>query len=100
MKERLKHRHSQVIYRGAPVEGVRPSWLLAVPEDPRRKHAVEECLHERRAEEVLPLLARERDPKGLLERRAQRRQRGQVRGLDAMAGVAGVGREEPGDVLR
>ena len=93
--------------RLVPVEpgGLVGRGMVLAPEDPGREDAVEERLHEGRAEEVCPLVPLELDAEGLLQRIADGVERGQLAaggaglGLDAGLGVAGVGGEEPGDVL-
>jgi hypothetical protein len=83
-----------------PVEARgRAQRLLLAPLDPGRKHAVEEGLDQGRAEEVLALGPLEFETERLLETGADGLQRRQIDGLDSGECVAGVGREEPRDVL-
>ncbi len=75
--------------------------ILPGPEHPGGEDAVEEGLDQAGAEEVLALVALEREAQGAFERLAHRGECGQIAGLlDAGFGVARVGREEPGKGLR
>ena len=75
--------------------------VLFGPEHPGGKQAVEQGLHERRAEEVLAALALEGHAQGLLEGLAGGDEGGQLAALlDPGARLAGVAGEEPGELLR
>ncbi len=77
--------------------------VLAAPQDPGRKEAVEQGLHEGRAKEMLALLAFEGNPERFLQSLAHPRETGGVRParvVDPSQGVAGIGSEEPRDILR
>ena len=75
-----------------------------MPEHPGGEEAVEERLHQRRAEEVIALASPEVDAQRLLQVAADLGQLGEVAGLhglaDAGAGLAGVGGQEPRHLLR
>ncbi len=93
--------HAQGPLGNAPVEGVRARRPVPVPEHPGGEDAVEDRLHERGAKEVFPVLAGELHAEGFFKGRPHGGQGRQVLvPLDAGAGVAGVGGEEPGHVLR
>ena len=102
-EELLQDGDAQVLGGLAPAKarlGVGVGVVLR-PEHPGGKQAVEEGLHERRAEEVLAAFALEGHAQRLFERRARDRQGGQLAAfLDAGARLAGVAGEEPGEVLR
>ncbi len=105
VEELVDHRDVQRGGSGLPLEARLPRDRLRVvaiarPQHPAREHAVEERLHERRAEEVVALLALELQAERLFELAAELVERGQfVAVLEAQARGARVAREEPGDVL-
>jgi len=98
-KERLDHGHMQVVGGRAPVELVGGIGMFFAPQHPGGKDSVEERLHQGRAEEVIAAVALEGDAEGFLEGDANGVERGQVGALDAHAGIAGVGGQEPGDIF-
>ena len=112
LEQRPQHRRAQMPDRGAPIKlrGVvaagerRPVVGLrtgARPQHPGREDAVEQGLHQGRMEETRALLTLETHPERLFERRAHRLQRRRVAcHLDPRETVAGIGREQPCQVLR
>ena len=86
--------------RSAPVEGARRRRCLPRPQHPGREDAVEEGLHQRRAEEGRAPLALETDAQRLLQRRPHGVQRleGVARCFHPGQAVAGVGGQQPGQV--
>ena len=84
-----------------PVEPVSGRRSLAGPEDPRGEYAVEEGLDEGGSEECRAAVALEADAEGILEGGADGMEGRRVASrLDTGEAVAGVGGEEPGQVLR
>ena len=84
-----------------PVEPASGRRSLPCPEHPGGEDAVEEGLDEGGAEECRAAVALEADAEGLLQGGADGMERGRVAGgLDAGQAVAGVGGEEPCQVLR
>ena len=116
LEQRPQHRGAQVPHRLAPTEaggvvagvpgGVRPaadarSGTRARPQHPGGEDAVEQCLHQRRAEEARAPFTLEAHAQRVFEGGAHRLQRRRVTGcLDPRETVAGVGREQPRQVLR
>ena len=101
LEQRPKHRRAQMPDRVMPVEFPRRRRGLPRPQHPGREHAVEQGLHQRRMEEARAPVALEADAERLLQRRTHRPQRGRVaRRLDPREAVAGVGSEQPREVLR
>ena len=113
LEQGLQHRDAQVPDRLAPTEPLRTvvaaggGWpAISLPVRPRPQHpggedAVEQGLHQGRMEEARALLALEAHPERLFERGAHRGERGRVaRHLDPREPVAGVGGEQPRQVLR
>ena len=87
--------------RGAPVETAGGRRRLPRPQHPGGEDAVEQGLHQGRVEEARTLLALEADAERLLKRRAHRRERRRVaRRLNPREAVAGIGGEQPGQILR
>ena len=74
--------------------------VFAAPQHPRRKHAVEQRLHQGCAEEVIAFFALEFEPEGLFQGRAQDLEGGQAGGfLDPGPRLARVGGQKPGQFL-
>ena len=68
MEELSKDRNAQEVRREFPIETVfRSRFSLLRPQDPRRKHAIEESLDESRAEEMFTLVAVELNSEGFFE---------------------------------
>ena len=100
MEERPQDRGAQVPDRGPPVEALGRTCSTG-PQHPGGEQAVEQGLHQGRAEEGLAARALEANPQGLLEGGAHRLQRLCVAGgLDPRQPVAGVRRQQPGEVPR
>ena len=70
------------------------------PENPSGEHAVEKCLDESGAKEMLAFFAFKGEAESFFESLAHSRKGGQFVKADAVESVAGVGSEEPGKVLR
>ena len=101
LEERPQHRGAQMPDRGAPVEHAGGRRRLARPEDPGGENAVEERLHQCRAEEGRAAFVLEADAQRLLQGGADGGERRRVAGgLDPRQTVAGVGGEQPGQVPR
>ena len=104
LKQRPQHRHPQMPRRFPPAEGGGRGALrftLPVPQHPRREDAVEQCLHQCGMEESGAGAAIEAHAEGVLQRRAERRQRVGVRGgFQPRQAIAGVGGEQVRQVLR
>ena len=84
-----------------PVEPAGGSRSLPRPQHPRGEDAVEERLHQRGPEECRAALSLEADPERLLQRGAHGGEGRRVPGsLDPRKPVAGVGRQQPGQVPR
>ena len=99
MKELAQDGHAQVAAASCQLNVAAVSLRLVLrPTAPRRRDAVEERLDQRGLEEVLAAVARGTSCPAILPGPAGSGQRGQVAALDA-AGVAGVGGQEPGQVL-
>ena len=100
MEEGPQDRGAQVPDGSAPVEAVSLPGLPR-PQHPGGEQAVEQGLHEGRAEEGLASRTLEAHPQGLLQGGAHRLQRlGVARGLDPRQPVAGVRRQQPGQIPR
>ena len=84
-----------------PVEPPGRRRRLPRPQHPGGEDAVEQRLHQRRMEEARALLALEADAQRLLQRQPHRLERRRiVSRLDPRQPVAGVGGEQPSQVLR
>ena len=117
LEQRPQHRGAQVPDRLSPTEaggvvagapggarlaagGARPG-ARTRPQHPGGEDAVEQCLNQGRAEEARAALALEAYAQRVFEGRAHRLQRRRVTSrLDPRETVAGVGREQPRQVLR
>ena len=87
--------------RSSPVEAAGRRRRFARPEHPSGEDPVEEGLYQGRVEEARTLLALEADPERLLKRQPHRREcRRVARRLDSHESIAGVGGEQPREVLR
>ena len=72
-----------------------------MPQNPGGKDAVKECLHQRRAEEVLAFLGLKLHAERFLQGGADGGERGKFAStLDAGASIACVGGEKEGDIAR
>src|SRR5882672_4948057 len=74
--------------------------ILPRPEHPSRKEAVEECLYQGGAKEMLTLFSGECDSKRLFQRRSDVPEPGLVGiGLNPGQGVTGIRRKKPGKIF-
>ena len=92
------HRHVQIPGGGPPVECTRSA--LPRPQHPGGKHPVEQGLHQGRAEKAFAAAALEFQAQRPFQPLAQQHQSRQIAGaVHPGAGLAGVRREKPGQVL-
>ena len=99
LEQRLDHRHVQSPRGGFPIKIIFAPGIFLVPQHPGGKHAVEQRLDQRGAEEMFALFRLELHAERFFQRGADGVQRGQVAGLfHAGAGVARIRGEKKSDL--